>query len=346
MEIAIIVIIVLVILAVLGNKIEEQKAEKQALLEIVEENGMETRLVSGIVKFDDGDELESYDVEFKGAYPVKFDTEVDIIATIHDDFDDAYHPMISLLDNYQEKDSVAFLYRAEVGTVGIGDGYSDWTPGVTVFPELLVPPHSGKRNLSLHVYVVDRAYDVEFDHGRCSDSDAILWFEKIEFSYHYTTDGYEDESDEKSDAMALSLKVAMAVAMADGSLDEEESEVIKNWISKAIAPLSEDKANRAKQVYIQAMEEAYSDCLDKTLELETLTSKLGEVSDKQFKYEAVDLCFEVMEADGVIEKEELEVIEEVVTGLNLTMAEVQRFRGDSKEDKKALSDLTSAISTM
>ena len=45
--------------------------------------------------------------------------------------------------------------------------------------------------------------------------------------------GYEEQVKDVEEASGITVEIAMAVAMADGTLDDKEGEVIKNWIKKS-----------------------------------------------------------------------------------------------------------------
>ena len=61
------------------------------------------------------------------------------------------------------------------------------------------------------------------------------------------------------------------------------------------------------------------------LSLSDLTSRLSEIGDKT-KYDAVELCLDVMAADGAADPEELKIIDNVAQALNLDLDEVAKMR--------------------
>ncbi len=57
-----------------------------------------------------------------------------------------------------------------------------------------------------------------------------------------------------------------------------------------------------------------------------LVDRLSEIGEKKSKYDAVELCFDVMAADGTAAPEEMRVIRSVAESLDLDMAEIENMR--------------------
>jgi len=57
-----------------------------------------------------------------------------------------------------------------------------------------------------------------------------------------------------------------------------------------------------------------------------LTSRLNEIGEKSQKYEAIELAFDVMAADGVVGQNEIKIIHKVAEALGLDYDEVEKLR--------------------
>ena len=114
--------------------------------------------------------------------------------------------------------------------------------------------------------------------------------------------------------------------MADGSLDEKEGEVIKNWIKKTISIYDEEKKKELKNIYNNAFKEAYKLAKGNKLLISDLTSELNELNENKIKYDAMELCYEVMAADGVAESEELKTIRAIGEILEIDANEIEKMR--------------------
>ena len=143
----------------------------------------------------------------------------------------------------------------------------------------------------------------------------------------------ENEHESFSESMgphdrSSSVRLAMSIAMADGSLDDSEGNVIKEWIIKTIAPHSNKKREQLKKLHNYAMREAYAEAKSGNLEINSAVDRLNEIADTPQKYEAIELCFEVMAADGAVDENEIKTIKSIAEGLDLDSDEIERLRDE------------------
>lgn len=159
-----------------------------------------------------------------------------------------------------------------------------------------------------------------------SDDGETIFFKTLSFSHEFTDKGYEEESQDREEAQAISLKIGVAVAMADGSLDDVEGEVLKSWIIKEVSAFSDAKQKKLKKMFNEALKEGFQLASDGNLSLSELVERLSEIGEKKTKYDAVELCLDVMAADGVADAEEMNVIRNVAKALDLDMDEIEKMR--------------------
>ncbi len=138
--------------------------------------------------------------------------------------------------------------------------------------------------------------------------------------------GYKEAAAHRDEARALSITIAMAVAMADGSLNYTEGRILQDWISRAILPFAGEKRISLKRLYNEAMKDAHAAAKAGNLSLSRLTARLNEVGEKSIKYEAIELCFDVMAADGRADPEEMKTIRKVAAALELDYDEIEKMR--------------------
>jgi uncharacterized tellurite resistance protein B-like protein len=124
----------------------------------------------------------------------------------------------------------------------------------------------------------------------------------------------------------LIIKLGVAVAMADGSLDDAEGEIIRNWIEKTISPYSGDKKSDLKKLYNAAFKSAFEDSENSRLSLSDLSNRLNEIGEKKLKFDAYELANEVMAADGVADSEELKIIRLLGETLGLDTDELEQIQ--------------------
>ena len=83
------------------------------------------------------------------------------------------------------------------------------------------------------------------------------------------------------------------------------------------------------QLYLDAFREPRPDlrqAKDGNLSLSALTARLNEIGEKKLKYDAIELCFDVMAADGVADAAEMKTIRQVADALGLELDEIEKLR--------------------
>ena len=288
---------------------------------------LEARMIDAHLSDDDPDSALVKQIEVKGLFPVQGnDRSVAFVMSVFDNTDDEMKPVISILDEFQEPENVVFQYVSEIPPVSTGQGFMGWERIGGVFPELLQPPYGGKRDMLIVVRLIDLASPPTISHGFANGSDGIFWQTNMPFTHVFTEKGYKEANEHREEAQALSVKIAIAVAMADGSFDDSEGVVITEWIRRAIEPFDSEKREELKSIYNDAMREAYADAKDGSLSLSVVTERLNEIGEAKVKYDAVELCFEVMAADGEADPEEMRTIRKIGEALDLDLAELEAMR--------------------
>ena len=294
--------------------------------------GKETYLGPPQVKFLD-EKIEGSDIIFKkimyrGKIPVSRSMTVGYAVSAFDATagDDDLKIVIALMDQQQEPETVCFGMSGEIGNVDVGDTFTDWVQLGAIAPELIQAEKSGNRKIKLTIRMFNSEKPPSI-HGGFSDGEGeLVLIEILEFDYLFSDKGYEEAAQDREEAQALSLKIGVAVAMADGELDDSEGEMLKNWIIREVSAYSDDKAERLKKHFNEALKEGFSLAQAGNLALSPLVERLSEIGEKKTKYDAVALAFDVMAADGVADPEEMIVIRSVAKALDLDMDEIEKMR--------------------
>ena len=92
------------------------------------------------------------------------------------------------------------------------------------------------------------------------------------------------------------------------------------------------------------MKSAYADSKNDKLSKTDVVERFNEIGDDMAKYEAMELCYEVMAADGIADDEEIKVLHRLGDALELEMSELDKIRdlkmmdlsGSLKSDEKSL----------
>ena len=214
----------------------------------------------------------------------------------------------------------------EVGQVAPNQGFVRWVRLGIVLPDILQPPYGGNRQMVALLRMIDLDNEPSIHFGRHEKDDpGLLWTGVLKFEYNFLDKGYSEAAEHRDEARAIALKIGIAVAMADGSLDTSEGECLKEWIIRTIDTFTDDKQAELKRLYNDAMREAYAQATKGNLSLSALTARLNEIGEKKLKYDAIELCFDVMAADGVADAGELKTIRQVADALGLDLDEIANF---------------------
>ena len=285
----------------------------------------EIRIVeSTLGRDDEGPQVK--EIQGRGLLPVRQRTNAALITSVFDVTGEDMQPVLSHVEQFQESATIVFQQISDLGAVELNHGLSSWARIGGVIPEILHPPVGGNRNIKVVTRLVDLDNMPNIQFGFVDKPDLSLWTGELQFSYFFEGKGYEEKSEERDEAHAISIKIGMAVAMADGSLDNREGEILKKWIVKAISPFSETKRIRLKSVYNDAMRDSYDRALQGDLNIASLTGRLNKIGEKSYKYDAVELCFDIMVADGVADPEELKIIRQIAEALELDFDEIEKLR--------------------
>lgn len=272
-------------------------------------------------------------LELRGLMPVARRTRLGFVTSVLDVTEEGNpQPVLASIDMFQEPESTAYYQFQEAGEVGPDEGFPSWVRVGNVFPELLYPAYGGRRRLAFVIRLVDLGnlppIQLGFGDG---DHPGILATLHVDYELDHEGKGYLDAAEHRDEARALAIRLAMAVAIADGTLDESEGNVIKRWVTKMIAAFDDPKRNELKSIYNDAMRDAFAAAKAGELSLSEVTGRLNEIAEEPQKYEAIELCFDVMAADGVADEAELTSIRRMAEALQLDYQEVENLR-----DKKLI----------
>lgn len=267
------------------------------------------------------------EIQTRGLVPIEETTDLGVVTSVFDSTDPfVLIPVFSYTDIAQELESPAFQQGIEFGVIMPDQVIDSWVTIASIAPEMLQPPYGGNRKLTIRTRFVDLENPPLIMLGREVSHSGIIWSEDFEFSYHFKEKGYQEIVEDREEAQALSVQIAIAVAMADGSLGGSEGRVIQDWVRKMISPFSEDKQTELKDIYNKAIRSAYTLSEAGDLSLSEITGHLNKIGEAKIKYDALELCYKVMAADGVAGPEEMKVLHQIGEGLELDVDQIESIR--------------------
>jgi hypothetical protein len=95
----------------------------------------------------------------------------------------------------------------------------------------------------------------------------------------------------------------------------------------------EDK-ERVKERFNKNFKKSFEQAKEGKLSLSKITKRLNEIGDDRLKYQAIELCLDVMAADGIADEGELEAIRKICDSLELDFDEVQKLKDVRLKDLK------------
>ena len=275
---------------------------------------------------DDEDSLVTKEIEGRGLFPLSKATRIGFVTSVFDETGEEWEPVLSAIEVFQEPTNNVYQNVMEVGQVAPNQGFVSWGRLGIVLPDILQPPYGGNRQMVALLRMIDLDNEPSIHFGRHEKDDpGLLWTGVLKFEYNFLDKGYSEAAEHRDEARAIALKIGIAVAMADGSLDTSEGECLKEWIIRTIDTFTDDKQAELKRLYNDAMREAYAQATKGNLSLSALTARLNEIGEKKLKYDAIELCFDVMAADGVADARELKTIRQVADALGLDLEEIENF---------------------
>ena len=268
------------------------------------------------------------EIALKGLVPLTRKTEIQFVTSLFDTTDGSPVPVISTFSQFQEPASQIYQYLSDPFPLSPNSGYTDWVSLGAIFPTFLQPPYGGKRTIDVRVRMIDAENRpaIAFGFLKFPDHPGMLWEDHKSFTWAFQEKGWKEIAAHRKEAFGIVLQVGVAVAMEDGSLHDKEGLILKNWILRVANSFPEKQGQEHKTFFNGVLKTAYGSAKNGDLKLSTLTNRLDEIGEKSLKYETVELCFDIMAADGVADERELRIIRNIADSLQLDVDEIEKIR--------------------
>jgi len=271
---------------------------------------------------DDEMPFERYEILGKGLFPNQNKTQLNFVTRLADNTEkNDLKPIISTVEAFQGDKNPFYEYK-QAGMV-VESGYGFLKPVVVgfVIPDILVPPKSGSRDILFILQILDsnqnelRSYSIT---------------QKIEFE----EEGYEEAIETREEVFSLDIQLAMHVAFSDNEFHKKEGEVIKNWMVKILDSYGGEDKESLKKRFNETFKESHGKAKTGNLSLSKITNRINEIGNDQLKYQAIELCLDVMAADGIADEGELQDIRKICDYLKLDLDVVQKLKDVRLKDVK------------
>lgn len=260
-----------------------------------------------------------------------------------DDTDGTERSILCGLEELQAPNSLSFLAEEELPHVPYGMIMSiDTFKSVFSVPkELLLFPWSGQRNITA---------SIEFRR-----SGWVLQKAKTSFKVNSSTEGYIEGVANRERAEEMGIYLAMHLAAADGNIDKQEADVVKDWVKLILSEVASDDHDRRRDRLNEVISDAFQKAKTTSLDLDYITGELEEKASMPIKYELIELCMDVMKADGVADPSEMRELKRVANMIGLEegrysalldkrLADVETIDVSNTESLASILGITSSMS--
>ena len=226
------------------------------------------------------------------------------ILDVTDSADDP-SPVYAKARQWQMGDSPAFCYSAELGKLTSRHTVlSDWAAVAQLRPEWLLFPRKGRRDLQFLASVSSRRDTQELAHAECT------------LSYDNSDLGYIDIEENSRRTKTLAVALAFTVSASDGRLFNCEVDVIKNWARDNVC--SSQGSDKARRMLEKALNKTLAFFRDgNQLNTYEICKEIAEIAPLADRYDILDLCLRVAQAKGSAAPEELALLNDFTTWLEV-----------------------------
>ncbi|MHC4543362.1 MAG: tellurite resistance TerB family protein [Planctomycetota bacterium] len=233
-----------------------------------------------------------------------------LITDVTDEVHDA-KPIHSRLKQWQLQDSPTFCYNADLGRLPQQTTIlSDWTDVAQLHLDWLMFPHKGQRNLQYTTSILSRRNGQEIASATCN------------FTYDNPEPGYTELQENVQRTKILAVSLAFAVSAADRKLYNCEVELIKNWArSNLDFSQASDKTRRELEKALNRTVAFFSN--GNKLDVYKTCKEIVEIVPLAERYDILDLCLHVAQANGVASAEEMALLKNLADWLEV---DTNRFR--------------------
>jgi len=251
---------------------------------------------------------DTFSVEICGSIHASSDMHYATLRVLLTDVTDGIpkaKPVHSCVKQWQMQDSPAFCYSADIGKLPNQDTIlSDWISVGRINLDWLTFPRKGKRNLQFSVSILSRESSEELACATCI------------FTYENTAFGYIDLQENIQRTRTLAVALAFAVSAANKKLYDCEVELIKSWARGNINfSQASNKANRKLEKALSKTVEFFRD--GNQLNVYKICKEIVEIAPIAERYDIMELCLHVAQANGVATAEELTLLKNLADWLEI-----------------------------
>jgi len=264
-----------------------------------------------------GNVSDAFNVEVCGSIQTRsVGSQATLTISIQDATDGAPTPVQVWADpgaSPGEPNMSPFCHRAALGRLPQKvTTLPEWTAVAQIRVADLVFARRGKRNLELEVFVSSADNGQELSRACCT------------FAYDNPAPGYLDLQENAERTKVLAVALAFAVSAADDELCDCEVELIENWARDNILGDSDRASDRDARKLEKVLARTVAFFRDgNKLDARRICKEIGELAPVAQRYDILDLCLYVARADGFVAAEELALLKNLASWLDV---DAEKFR--------------------
>lgn len=214
-------------------------------------------------------------------------------------------PILATTEDYQYTDSRVFYFESSSEKLPYaGTIFSEWSTIMGIPTLFLKFPRKGERKLEAEVYVIDL-------------NNNILEKATERISFNSEESGYLDDLDNTEYFEEMAIKTAMLVSASDGTMDDNEANIVKDWIKRRLSFFNESRQAEEKSRLNGYIKDIFIDIESGDVEIDEVLEGIENIASEGEKFELFQLCLDVAEADGEADKAELKIIHDIADYIKL-----------------------------
>lgn len=268
------------------------------------------------------------EIQARGLFPVTQRREVQFLTSVRDETEPGTTKAIfSRVEDFSEPTTIGYQFASGEFEAQPNYGFQDWIRIGALIPPVMVAPYRGLRTLRIIVRFVDANDIPEIELGlHDPDGPKALQTFILHETWKFDEKGYEESARQRDQQKSLYVELAVAVAMADGSFDSTEGVVIKKWIERQLSTVPESRREAVKEACNKSLRSGFERGKQGSLSLSSVCNEILACSDPSERYDAIELCLDVMAADGRAEPAELKIIRQIANVLELDLDELKKLK--------------------
>ena len=245
-------------------------------------------------------------------------------------------PLLTAIPQLQHSQGPFLHIKQSMGSFSTRQYFPKWIEVLRIPDEeaLYTPPYSDSE-----IECLIQVYSDEYQ--------SVTAEKRIPITFYFDEAGYLDFDKKKLKIEKVAIKLASAIAMSDGTFDRKEGMVIKKFAQNLTEIQLDDHRDETKKELNEAIEESMRRSKNgPRYRIKNLCKKIKDIEGyEKIKYEALELCLDVMAADNEADKEELKLIEKIATQIDIDYDEFVKLRDkrmiglDTMSVKKDSSDI-------